>query len=75
MAKLNILKLKNAKSQAGTFKKEHPELIAFGGEVWDGAIQNGTKFAVRAQRPDGKVYDTEFTLTQFDADFFKGLAK
>lgn len=75
MPKLNILKLKSAKSQGETFKKEHPELIAFGGTVWNNAVQSGTKFTITAQRPDGKTYDTAFTLTQFDADFVKGLFK
>lgn len=75
MAKLNILKLKNAKSQGETFKKEHPELIAFGGEVWKEAFQAGTKFTLRAERPDGRTYDSSFALTQFDVDFVKGLFK
>ncbi|MGI5978775.1 MAG: hypothetical protein ACOX66_04675 [Oscillospiraceae bacterium] len=75
MAKLNILKLRSAKSQGETFKKEHPELVAFGKEIWDNAIQSGTKFMITVQRLDGKVYDTSFELTKFDADFLKGLIK
>lgn len=75
MAKLNILKLKNAKSQGETFKKEHPELIAFGAEVWSEAFKAGTKFTLRAETPDGKSRDAAFSLTQFDVDFIKGLFK
>ncbi len=75
MAKLNILKLKNAKSQGETFKKEHPELIAYGSEIWDKAIANGTKFSLKTETSDGRTYETSFALTQFDVDFVKGLFK
>ena len=75
MAKLNILKLKSAKSQGEVFKKEHPELIAFGDDIWANAVKSGTRFTIRAQRPDGKTYETAFDLTQFDVDFVKGLFK
>jgi len=75
MAKLNILKLKNARSQGETFKKEHPDLVRFGDEIWENAITSGTQFTLKAETPDGSIFETSFELTKFDVDTIKGLIK
>lgn len=75
MAKLNILKLKNAKSQGETFQKEHPDLMRFGSEIWENAIISGTLFTLKAETPDGEVFETSFKLTKFDVDTVKSLFK
>ena len=75
MAKLNILKLRNAKSQGETFKKEHPELVIFGSDIWENSITTGTKFTLKTETPDSRIFETSFELTKFDVDTVKGLIK
>lgn len=65
---LNLLKLKE---KYKVFRKEHPDMPAFGKALNRRALMKGTAFLIRAKTPEGEVIQKEVILTDNDVEIIR----
>ncbi len=67
----NPINLFRLKEKYPLFRKEHPDMKAFGRRLNQKALVPGTSFTIRAVTPAGEVIEKEIRLTKNDVEIVR----